>query len=226
MRADEVDGRDAAAAAARRRRPAGDRRARDHGLDRERGGVEEPRDVGHGRRRDQPATLVRLVPDDPAAHPRVPLRRGARERRERGAPVRGATLGPPPPFAQAGVPQIATTGTIPAPRSASRSASVCSRRTSLRDGCTARQSIVTRATSTPIAGAAPPARRSSPGPKASQASSATPTRRLGEAVCGRRPSARTASDRGCRREERRGAPRRGLPRCAAPEPVLQSFLTS
>ena len=87
-------------------------------------GVQQLRHVDRRRRREQPATLVRLVPHDPAADPRKPLGGSARERRERrgrgGRHVRARRRRSP----TAGCPRCATTGVIPAARSASSERSV------------------------------------------------------------------------------------------------------
>ena len=96
--ADERDGRDAAGGGARRRDAAADLGAAVHGVDRAVGGVEELAHVRRRRRRAQPASLVRLVPDEPASHPAVARRGGAGEAGERrcaGSEVRRPTaVGP------------------------------------------------------------------------------------------------------------------------------------
>ena len=84
--------------AARRRDAAADLGAAVHGVDRAVGGVEELAHVRRRRRRAQPASLVRLVPDEPASHPAVARRGGAGEAGERrcaGSEVRRpAAVGP------------------------------------------------------------------------------------------------------------------------------------
>ena len=76
---DPGDGRHASQPAARRRHPAADARVRQHGVDRLVPGVEQMLDVDRRPRRPEPERLVRLVPDQPVAHPAVAPGGGARE---------------------------------------------------------------------------------------------------------------------------------------------------
>ena len=87
--ADPGDGCDASQPAARRRHAAADPRVRQHGMDRLVAGVEQMLDVDRRLRRPEPEALVRLVPDQPVANPRVALGGGAREAAE----VLGAAAG-------------------------------------------------------------------------------------------------------------------------------------
>ncbi len=91
---DPGDGRDAAGGRTGGGDAAGDKRIRVNLVDRGIRRVEQTLDVDRGRRRPQPPPLVRLVPDEPAPHVRVTLRRVACERGEGGParrrPVRAA----------------------------------------------------------------------------------------------------------------------------------------
>ena len=86
---DPVHRRDAAGIAARRGDAAGDEGVRVHGVDRRVRGIEQPHRVDRRRGRAEPPRLVRLVPDRPPLHPRVPLRSRAREGRDRARLGRG-----------------------------------------------------------------------------------------------------------------------------------------
>ena len=88
---------------------------------------------------------------------------------------RGGTLGPPPPFAQAGVPQSATTGSMPEPRSASSSMPSRSHSYVPCAASISRQSSVTRTAWVPSSRRLETRSSSVPGPNSSQASSVTPT---------------------------------------------------
>ena len=110
---DPVDGRDAADAAARRGDAAADLDVPQRPVERGVGRVQEPLDVDLRRGRAQPDPLVRLVPDEPAAHPRVAARGRGREGGDtsRRASAPSSTDGRRSP--SAGVPVTPTIASIP-----------------------------------------------------------------------------------------------------------------
>ena len=80
--ADPGDGRDAARRGLGAGRTAADASVRQHGMDSLVPGVEEVPDVDPRLRRPEPEALVRLVPDQPVADPRIAARDGCREASE------------------------------------------------------------------------------------------------------------------------------------------------